>query len=413
MIATALVASLLFGLASFAFLYTVEDRIFSEALEEEVDRQRRAWARQGAFIPPLRDHTRLYRSEDPLPADLGPQFDWSASQSEYYGGAGRHYHVQRFTLPGGGGQAAAVAEVSRYLLVRPRRPAIITLLAMLTAGIALVAGVIGYVLARRTVAPLSLLAERLSSRDSDVPAIDPADYPRNEIGLFATALGQSFSRVRAAIDREQAFTRDVSHELRTPLAVIRSGAELAASSKDASPQVQTTLGRITEAARDAEQALDLLLALAREPGKPVDCRPVRVLPLVEKAVLDSASRYPDRNIRLSVAIDPVLEIAAPQPAIQLILNNLVGNAFQHASGSDLTISAGPNWIEIADTGPGLADEVAFQPFQKGFTSPGSGLGLEIVRRLCEQSRIALTVAAPSTSGACFRLNFQRSPPAKG
>ncbi len=106
-----------------------------------------------------------------------------------------------------------------------------------------------------------------------------------------------------------------------------------------------------------------------------------------------------------VTVDPSLKIAMPQPATQLILNNLVGNAYQHAAGCELRISAGIDWIEIADTGPGLVDSIdPFEPFSKRSVSRGSGLGLNIVKRLSECSRIALSVSS-GRPGTCFRLTF--------
>ena len=405
MIATALVTSLLFGLASFFFLYAIEDRMFADSLTEEVDRQQRAWEQRGAFDPPLRGHTSLYRPGEHLPADLQSQFDWAASQREYFGEADRHYHVERFNLPGAAGEALAVAEVSRFLVVRPRRTLILTLLAVMTVCVALFAGAVGYLLARRSVGPLTRLAQSVTSGQPGVPAIDPDEYPRNEIGLLATSLSQSFARIRSFVEREQAFTRDASHELRTPLAVIRSGAELASSGSEVPPRLRPLLARIIEAARDAEGTLDLLLALARDSAEAADGAAAPVLPLIEKAILDSSSRYDQQDIRVLVTVDPSLKIAMPQPATQLILNNLVGNAYQHAAGCELRISAGIDWIEIADTGPGLVDSIdPFEPFSKRSVSRGSGLGLNIVKRLSESSRIALSVSS-GRPGTCFRLTF--------
>ncbi|MDO9488450.1 MAG: hypothetical protein Q7J32_08760, partial [Sphingomonadaceae bacterium] len=185
MVATALLTSLLFGFASFVVVYTVEDRLLADRLAAEVTRQQAAWQRTGALVAPLGDRTGIHRSTATLPADLATQFAWGDGQLEYYGAGGRHYHLQRFELPtvGGapGGPAVAVAEVSRDLIVRPRRAAILEGLAALTLAVAAVAALIGWRLARRASAPLVRLAQEVAA--PGIPTIDPARYPPDEIGV--------------------------------------------------------------------------------------------------------------------------------------------------------------------------------------------------------------------------------------
>lgn len=399
MVATALLTSLLFGFASFVVVYTVEDRLLADRLAAEVARQQAAWQRTGALVAPLGDRTVVHRSSATLPADLAPQFAWGDGQVEYYGAEGRHYHLQRFILPtvvggsGAGGRAVAVTEVSRDLIVRPRRTAILEGLGALTVVVAALAALIGWRLARRAAAPLVRLAEEVAA--PGIPAIDPARYPPNEIGVLAGALARSYRQIEAFVAREQAFTRDASHELRTPLAVIRSGAELAADPVHTS----AALARIDGATREMEQILDLLLALARGHVTAAAAEPVAVLPLLEKAVIDAAARYPDRRIEVAIDAAPDLRIALPPAVVGLVLANLVGNVFQHADGSRLRLRATAAAIEIADDGPGFGDP-ARRP-----TTGGTGLGLAIVERLCAQHGIALTVDGGAGRGARFMLAF--------
>ena len=90
-----------------------------------------------------------------------------------------------------------------------------------------------------------------------------------------------------------------------------------------------------------------------------------------------------------------------------VFNNLVGNAFQHASGGELLVSGDSARLLIADTGPGFRDVAdPFAPFDKQPQSAGSGLGLAIVRRLCDAAGIALSWRSnPSGPGTQFSLDF--------
>lgn len=408
-IATTVVTSLLFGLITFVFAYNLEDRLFETELAREIGRQQAAWQRAGSLPAPQLPYVRIYRAGEALPADLAPQLGREPRRTEFPGADGRHYHIARFTLPGpGGGDALAVAESSGQLLVRPVRNSLIGFLAGLCLAVALVAGLIGWWLAHRALSPLSRLAAELAEAGQGVPRIDAGRYPANEIGVLATALAQAFERIRGFVAREQAFTRDASHELRTPLAVIGGAAELLALDPALPESARPALRRIETANADMAQALDLLLALAREgraPARPAE--PVALLPLIEKAVASAALRFPDSPVTVRIEVPAAFRVGVEPALLQLVLNNLVGNAFQHAAGSTLSLSAEAAGLVIADDGPGFSGVAdPFAPFGKHSQSSGSGLGLAIVRRLCEAAGIGLDWRdAGAGRGAQFRLDF--------
>ena len=109
---------------------------------------------------------------------------------------------------------------------------------------------------------------------------------------------------------------------------------------------------------------------------------------------------------MAIDVAPDLRIVLPPAVVGLVRANLVNNVFQHADGSRLRLRAPADLIEIADDGPGLGDpDAAFGEFQRSPTTGGAGLGLAIVRRLCEQHGIALTIDEGATRGARFRLTF--------
>lgn len=409
-VATTILTSLLFGLMTFIFAYNLEDRLFEGELVREIDRQQVVWQQDGKLPQPVLPYIRIYRGGAALPADLAPQLAEEPQRREFFGMQGRHYHIARFTLPGDdGGPAIAVAEGSRFLLVRPVRNSLIIFLTGLSIVVATIAALLGWWLASRALLPLSRLAAELSGAGHAVPRIDPASYPANEIGVLAHALAQAFDRIGGFVAREQDFTRDASHELRTPLAVIGGAAELLATDPALPVTALPALRRIETASADMAQALDLLLSLAREnqaePGALHE--PAALMPAVEKAIASASARFPASPIRVTVDVVAAAAVSVDATLLQLVLNNLVGNAFQHASGGKLLVSGDGARLLIADTGPGFRDvEDPFAPFDKRPQSAGSGLGLAIVRRLCDAAGIALSCRSnPNGSGTQFSLDF--------
>ena len=412
LVATVLATSAVFGLTTFIFAYTLEDRLFSNALTGEIARQQQSWRRDGALTTPEVAYIKIYLGKARLPTDLAARVAANPQQREFYGAAGRHYHVEHFMLDRrtgaapGGTPAVAVAEVSRYLLVRPVRDGMIQFLIGLSLFIALVMALLGWWLANRAMRPLSRLARNVADGSETVPVVRAEDYPANEIGVLAGALGQAFLRIRGFVDRERSFTRDASHELRTPLAVIRGAAEVIAQRGNLPAPIPETLRRIETATIDMTQTLDLLLALARE-GDALPVESITLRPVVEKAIATAAVRFPASRLAVSNDVAGDATIIVEPTSSQLVLNNLIGNAFQHAAAANLRIGFSGNCLTIGDDGPGLGTATdAFAPFIKGEASEGSGLGLDIVRRLCAAAGIELTSGAgPDGRGACFTLKF--------
>lgn len=389
--AIVLANSTVFAFVALGIAYAVEDRQFTQALEEEIERQRAHWARSGTFAVPARDYITIYRRPVDLPSDLRGQVEREKEQIEFRGLGGRHYHVARFTLIEGdpSTSAIAVAEVSRYLFIRPALGSILVFMAFLGGCIAMVTGMLGFLLARRALAPLGELAAQVGNGQQPVPKVDPARYPSNEIGVLADRLSSAFERIRGFIAREQAFTREASHELRTPIAVIRGSAEVVALQPGLSDASTKALQRIEAATQDIVGTLDLLLGLARE-ERMSNRDPILIRPIVTQAVEDVQVRFPDASLRTEILIEPDATIHARRTLLQLILNNLITNSFVHSHASRLTISFRGGELTISDDGVGMARATARA--DAADQSSGTGLGLLIVHRLCEAGGILLTIA---------------------
>ena len=104
---------------------------------------------------------------------------------------------------------------------------LVVLLALGVPLAVLVAGVGGYMLARRALAPIermteharTITAERLNDR---LPVANAED----EMGRLAAVFNQTLGRLEQSFEQMRRFTADVSHQLRTPLTAIRSVGEV-------------------------------------------------------------------------------------------------------------------------------------------------------------------------------------------
>jgi signal transduction histidine kinase len=399
--------ALLFSLFNFVFLYSVEDQVFARQLDEESARQREHWQRHGEFVAPLRDYMALHRSYESMPAAVRVPLLAEPRRREFSSDDGRHYHLAVLELSPGPEQAYLLAEVSQYLLVRPIRNRLLGFYAVSALAVLAVAGLIGYLLARRATAPLTRLVAVLDDVKPDSrPAPFAIAFPDNEIGRLAQSLEQALARVAAFVEREKSFSRDASHELRTPVAVIQSATELLA--RQAMPDAaQEHLRQIRSAALQMEQIISTLLALAREAPATAHA-PVMLLPILEKAIVQHATLLRGKDVHLEVQVPAGTAVAVPAPVLSILLNNLIANAFHYTSAGVIDIAWRGNALEIRDTGPGIEPEVVErlgEPLVKGRSSTGFGLGLSIVKRLCDRFDVVLGIGPIEQGGTRAEVRF--------
>lgn len=400
----AMFAGLSVGLLAVLFAYTTEDHIFDRLLALEASHLQQAGAAAALPTPELPFAT--YFRDAELPEFLRRPLEAEPGRREIFGADGRHYHLRRVE-PAGGAPVWIVLQVEDYLVVRPVISEITAILALVVLGILLIAGVAGLYLAHRVTGPLrSLAAEVTALEPNDLPRAWSARYPPDEVGGLADTLRDAFERIRRFIDREQRFTQDASHELRTPLAVVESCAALLAR-RPTPEQADALVARIRSAAMAMHLSVDALLALAREDDAECAGRRTAVLPIIERAVVNHSSLLEGKPVALTVAVDAEWRVAGDAAALQVLVANLVSNAFRYTEKGEIRIERDGEDLLVIDSGIGIEDALrpeVTKPAVKGSSSTGLGLGLSIVERLCRRYgwRFDLT---SSPSGTIARLGL--------
>jgi len=291
---------------------------------------------------------------------------------------------------------------------RERQSRLTAFLAAFVALMMLVSGSIAFWLAERVIEPVKELARRVREIGPGTPHADlTADFPPDEVGELARAFEQSLQRLSAFIERERAFTADVSHELRTPLAVIRGAAEVLLADEIRPEKERQRLERIERAAADMADLTTALLAMARERDE-ARREPVDLARLLEE-VLDK-----HRHLLNGKTVDVVLEIRA-RPALTvdpnllaIVLANLVRNSFTYTERGSVTLRLEAHALSVSDTGLGIPREAlerVFQRLYKGRHSQGAGIGLTLVKKICDRYGWRVTLDSEEGRGTRVVLDF--------
>jgi signal transduction histidine kinase len=288
-------------------------------------------------------------------------------------------------------QRRLVEAASQELLVKG-------LVALFAIGIIGIAG--AYAVAGRALRPLhnvTATARRLGEETLDQRIrYDGAD---DEVAELARTFDAMLDRLAGAFETQKRFVANASHELRTPLAVMRTEIDVTLSDDEADVAEYRRMAKVVRNASERANGLvDALLVLARSEAQS-GRRLVRKVPAdLATSVYNALSAVRAEADRLKLDVTTELE-PAPVVGDPSLLDRLAGNLIENAIRYNHLM--GRLWLRtssvdgqarlvVGNTGyevepgdvPGL-----FEPFRRGgwerTGSRGSGLGLSIVRAVCD------------------------------
>lgn len=212
----------------------------------------------------------------------------------------------------------------------------------------------------------------------------------------------------------------IAHELNQPLTAIlnyaNAGLDIADEKND--QELKSVLGKVAEQASRAGNIIRRLRAFVekREPNRAA----ADIVRIVDEAIRLGQLNAADRQIKLRVNVEQgIPRVLVDRVQIQQVLINLMKNAVEAMETSprrDLMISIAhvpPTMVRIsvADTGPGLPDDMAHKLFQPFVTtkSQGMGMGLNICRGIVESHGGKLWLDANPSGGAVFHFDVPVAP----
>jgi heavy metal sensor kinase len=306
------------------------------------------------------------------------------------------------------------------------RQSLSELLLVLVLGLPIavaLAGLGGYTLARRALAPVermterarSITAERLSDRL-------PVTHPEDEMGRLATVFNETLARLERSFEQMRQFTADVSHELRTPLTAIRSVGEVGLREHRGDAEYRSIIGSMLEEVDRLGSLVDRLLTVSRaEMGVATMSREdIDLHQLADEVASHLSVLAEEKKQAILVECAGAARARGDRLAIRQAVINLVDNAIKFSPpGGRVRIRvaeiARHVVLDVIDTGPGIDAEARtriFDRFYRGGTvsgaTPGSGLGLSIARGAVEANAGRLTLEHSAAGGSTFRITLPQA-----
>ena len=286
-----------------------------------------------------------------------------------------------------------------------------------------VAGVGGYWLARRALAPVDHMARHARRITADrLHQRLPIDSPHDELGRLATVFNDTLTRLDDAFARLKRFTADASHELRTPLTAIRSVGEVGLREHRDEAAYRDVIGSMLEEVDRLTRLVDTLLTLSRADagqGQPV-LEAVDLHQLAHEVCAHVAVLAEEKGQTLRVISADSVSASADRLLLRSALVNLAHNAIKHSpEGAVISIDVRDEQdaavVEVSDTGPGIAEahrDLIFERFYRvdkarSREHGGTGLGLAIAKWAVEANGGHIELRSEQGAGSTFRIVVPR------
>jgi heavy metal sensor kinase len=296
------------------------------------------------------------------------------------------------------------------------------ILVVLVLGLPLVvvlAGVGGYILARRALVPIDRLAseaqritaERLHERLT-------VSNHTDEIGRLTQVINETFARLEASFDQLRRFTADASHELRTPLAVVRGLGEAAVAQRRSPADYEEAIGSMLEEVDRMTNLVDTLLRLSHGDAGSIRLsrEPLDLGQLAREVASSLGILAEERNQQVTFDITDGVVVSADRLVLREAVTNVLDNAIKYSppgSRVALRVEQGGDeaLLAISDEGPGIPTEHRERIFHRFFRIDearsrihgGAGLGLAIAKWAVDIHGGKITMDQRTSRGSEFRI----------
>ncbi len=388
--------SLLLSWGVFLSVQQMGHRLMDETLRAELDDSVERHARDSVFVPPNTVSIKGYvmsgsEPEKNIPAEIKKTLPGSHSIVV----DGKDYRI-----------LVADRNGARYYMLfdtesqHRREERFYRFLAIFALFMTICSAAGGFWLAIRVTAPVTRLAEQVSQSEPGDANLSLTKLARNdEVGELARAFDRYLRRLREFIERESYFTADVSHELRTPLAIILGTVEVLEQDETLSSKQKERVARIRHAVQDMIDLTAALLLMAREHLPAAEESPCHVADVVRSCVEKHQHLIGDRAVRVEVELRAKPDLLVERPLLEIVIGNLLRNALFNTNVGSVRLQLDAERLIVQDTGVGMRPEElarALERHFKGASSAGAGVGLSLVKRICD--RYGWRISLESTEG---------------
>jgi len=225
------------------------------------------------------------------------------------------------------------------------------------------------------------------------------------LAVIAWLLSKLFMKpVRLRVEQIERFINDVTHELNTPISALSMATSQALKEENCTHKTLKNISISTKQLYDIYSTLTYLnFSQKKEEGEVVD-----IAKILQESIVYYSPLCESKHIDVEAEVQKHL-FTIPKPQLKLLFGNLIGNAIKYSPAhSTLIITLKEGIFCIKDEGIGIATEKQKEIFKKFKRySGGFGVGLNIVKSICDTYGIDLSLHSTLDVGTEFKLSFYK------
>ena len=224
------------------------------------------------------------------------------------------------------------------------------------------------------------------------------------IAVVAWMLARLFMKpIRERVFQIERFINDITHELNTPITSLTMATDQALKRGECTPKTMNNVSISTKQLYDIYRSLTYLNFNKKEDVSEV----LNIDEVLQKSVVYYKPLADIKRIGFDVDLEKTTCVI-PESKITLLFGNIIGNAIKYSSPrSRIEISLKNRILSIKDEGIGIdpkKQKEIFEKFKRGTDySGGFGVGLNIVKSICDEHGIKIELDSELGVGTEFRL----------
>lgn len=251
-------------------------------------------------------------------------------------------------------------------------------------------------------------------------------YTEQDVALMEALASQAaVAIINARLFEQSDLLAEIMHELKTPMMAIYSAADLLARPEFPDEHKEMIIQMIKRESNRLSKMTKDFLDLARLESRRVRMgrQEIKLPALVNEVIEITRAQAGQKNLQIETQFTPDVPpfgdcaLLGDKNRLKQVLLNLLSNAIKYnKENGRITISACVDsdklFLDITDTGPGIAPEDIEHLFDRFYRIPGSennaegsGLGLTIAHKIVEQHQGRIKVTSQLGQGTTFSIQL--------
>lgn len=228
------------------------------------------------------------------------------------------------------------------------------------------------------------------------------------IVVISWILSRLFMRpIQQKVKEIESFIQDISHELNTPITALGMSTSRAMQKKAYDEKILRNISISTKQLYSIYQSLAYLnFSGVNQESQILNLKAILLRSIEYYSELSHA-----KNIKIEASLQDS-EIVAIDSRIELLFSNLISNAIKYSMpDTTIRVKLKQGFFSIEDEGIGMHKDKLheiFQLYKRGSTLAGGfGVGLNIVKQICDEFKIEIDVSSEPDVGSKFEFTWDK------